>query len=192
MDIVERLIAYRNYTGYTNSQFADLANIPRPTLSQFLNGRNKRLSDDMTSKLHQAFPDLNILWLLFGEGDMLTDQNIKISEANIDENSDFFITDIPDYKESNVSKSVSENLTDSQANRKNQANSFKKNGEDPFETLKHEDFNENEGANFFAGQSCQKMSEAPVVPTDPSKRIKSIMVFYSDNSYEIFTPNSNK
>lgn len=28
----------------------------------------------------------------------------------------------------------------------------------------------------------------PVIPADPAKRIQSIMVFYSDNSYEIFTP----
>ncbi len=126
MDIVERLIAYRNYTGYSNSQFADLANIPRPTLSQFLNGRNKRLSDDMTSKLHQAFPDLNILWLLFGEGDMLTDKNIEISEANINENPTILDSNKIDYQNINIPGGSDENATNSQANRNNQPNSFKK------------------------------------------------------------------
>ncbi len=190
MDIVERLIAYRNYTGYSNSQFADLANIPRPTLSQFLNGRNKRLSDDMTSKLHQAFPDLNILWLLFGEGDMLTDKNIEISEANINENPTILDSNKIDYQNINIPGGSDENATNSQANRNNQPNSFKKNGEDPFEALKQEDSNGN--SNFLTGQPCQKISDAPVVPIDPSKKIKSIMVFYSDNSYEMFTPNSEK
>jgi len=87
MDIVDRLVAYRDYIGLTSSQFADKAGIPRPTLSQFLNGRNKRLSDDMTAKLHAAFPDLNILWLLFGEGDMVTSANIEISEGKNTEKS---------------------------------------------------------------------------------------------------------
>ena len=77
MDIAARLIAFKDWTELSNSQFADQAGIPRPTLSQFLNGRNKRLSDDLTAKLHAAFPMLNVMWLLFGEGDMLTDPNIQ-------------------------------------------------------------------------------------------------------------------
>lgn len=85
MDIVSRLIAFKNWTNLTSSQFADKARIPRPTLSQFINGRNKRLSDDLISKLHLAFPELNVLWLLFGQGEMLLNQNIQFSEPQIDD-----------------------------------------------------------------------------------------------------------
>ena len=31
----------------TNSQFADKCRIPRPTLSQILNGRNKKISEEI-------------------------------------------------------------------------------------------------------------------------------------------------
>ena len=71
MDIVGRLKEYIEYLGMQNSQFADKAQIPRPTLSQILNGRNKKISNELIDKLHYAFPNLNIMWLLFGDGEMV-------------------------------------------------------------------------------------------------------------------------
>lgn len=78
--IIERLIAFIGYTGLSNSQFADTAGIPRPSLSQMLHGRNKSLNNQMLGKLNEAFPNLNIMWLLFNQGNMLIDGNIEISE----------------------------------------------------------------------------------------------------------------
>lgn len=64
----------------TISQFADRCGIPRPTMSQLMNGRNKRISDEVINKIHNAYPDLSILWLMFGEGEMVSRRNIEISE----------------------------------------------------------------------------------------------------------------
>ena len=58
-------------TDISNSQFADSCKIPRPTLSQLLNGRNKKVSDEVIAKIHSAYPSLNIMWLMFGDGEML-------------------------------------------------------------------------------------------------------------------------
>ena len=58
-------------TGISNSQFADTCEIPRPTLSQLLNGRNKKVSDEVIGKIHRAYPSLNVMWLMFGDGEML-------------------------------------------------------------------------------------------------------------------------
>lgn len=80
MDIVSRLKKFIEFTGLPVSQFADNALIPRPTLSQILNGRNKKISNELISKLHDAFPSLNVMWLMFGDGDMLDSRNIEISE----------------------------------------------------------------------------------------------------------------
>lgn len=65
-----------------NSQFADKADVPRPSLSQILNGRNKKISNEFITKLHDAFPSLNVLWLLFGDGDMVNDKNIQFSDGS--------------------------------------------------------------------------------------------------------------
>lgn len=81
MDIVSRLRKFMDSQAITNSQFADTCGIPRPTLSQILAGRNKKISDELISKIHNGYPWLNVMWLLFGEGSMELNQNIRISEA---------------------------------------------------------------------------------------------------------------
>ena len=78
--IVERLKQYIAEKGLTNTQFADRAGIPRPTLSQILHGRNKTINDVLLRKLDAAFPDFNLSWLLFGRGDMRNIANSEISE----------------------------------------------------------------------------------------------------------------
>ncbi len=71
MDIVDRLNLFLNQTRISKSKFADRCGIPRPTVSQILSGRNKKISDDIISKIHTMYPRLSILWLMFGEGAML-------------------------------------------------------------------------------------------------------------------------
>ena len=80
MDLVSRLKHYLASRQISITQFADECGIPRPTGSQLLAGRNKKVSDEIISKIHSAYPDLNIVWLMFGEGNMVTDGNIEISE----------------------------------------------------------------------------------------------------------------
>ena len=80
MDIVSRLKEFINYESVAITQFADNCKIARPTLSQLLNGRIKKVSDELISKIHEAYPQLSVLWLMFGEGSMLHEGNFKISE----------------------------------------------------------------------------------------------------------------
>lgn len=174
MDIVERLIAYRDHTGLSNSQFADRAGIPRPTLSQFLNGRNKRLSDDFTAKLHQAYPELNILWLLFGEGDMVTGANIKISEAKYIPDESVEPLQIHDYEDpapygTNINPTFAAATTIKQT---------------PTES-----YNEPQQRQSAAAPAAVAAAAAAA---DPAKRVQYITVFYSDKSYEIFTPSPSQ
>lgn len=74
-NVAIRLKGFIDKMGLTNSQFADQCGIPRPSLSQILTGRNKKISDVIVGQIHTAFPRLSVLWLLFGEGDMLTPQS---------------------------------------------------------------------------------------------------------------------
>lgn len=66
----ERLKSFIEKKGLTYSQFADTCGIPRPSLSQILTGRNKKISDVVVGQIHNMFPELSIVWLLFGEGPM--------------------------------------------------------------------------------------------------------------------------
>lgn len=81
MDFVNRLKFFMESAKISISQFADTCSIPRPTMSQILNGRNKKISDELISKIHAAYPNLSVLWLMFGEGEMEINSNTQISEA---------------------------------------------------------------------------------------------------------------
>ncbi len=69
-NIAARLKEFMDSTGMNNSQFADTCGIPKPSLSQILSGRNKKISNQLLELLHAAFPELNVMWLVFGEGPM--------------------------------------------------------------------------------------------------------------------------
>lgn len=71
-NVAIRLKGFIDSQGLSHSQFADRCGIPRPSLSQILSGRNKKVSDVIIGQIHKAFPSLSVLWLLFGEGEMLS------------------------------------------------------------------------------------------------------------------------
>ena len=70
MELVNRLKLFLSTNNIAVTQFADICNIPRPTVSQIINGRNKKISDEIIAKIHNAYPELSIYWLMFGEGEM--------------------------------------------------------------------------------------------------------------------------
>ena len=82
MDIVSRLKMFLDQTGISNSQFADTCDIPRPTLSQLLNGRNKKVSNEVIDKIHRSYPSLNIMWLMFWDGKMLDSKEDGLANAD--------------------------------------------------------------------------------------------------------------
>lgn len=86
-NIATRLKLFFEFANITTSQFADNCGIARPTLSQILTGRNKKISDILIGQIHAAYPNLSILWLLFGEGDMLASDysNRQCQDDNNDE-----------------------------------------------------------------------------------------------------------
>lgn len=84
MDLVNRLRYFMENLRIPISQFADTCGIPRPTMSQLMNGRNKRVSDEIINKIHNGYPSLSILWLMFGEGEMEAATNTAISESQND------------------------------------------------------------------------------------------------------------
>ncbi|MDE5642536.1 MAG: helix-turn-helix domain-containing protein [Muribaculaceae bacterium] len=158
MDIVSRLKQYIDYTGLQNSQVADMAGIPRPTLSQLLTGRNKKVSNELIEKLHQAFPALNVLWLLFGDGDMETDANTQFSAR---QNCDF-------------SEEKTAHDAENMANSSASLNDF-----DPMAEISKKIENK------FTTETEPQEVQAVI---SSGRRVQSIMVFYSDNSFEVFEP----
>lgn len=174
MDIVSRIKKFMNLSQISSSQFADSCNIPRPTISQILNGRNKKISDEIIGKIHSSFPSLSMLWLMFGEGDMLIDQNIEISERknqlNLDEDNQQFVDNNLFTNSLGINFDCTENTS---------------------EKLNIDFADKNvqiEPSNNKKTNHTKQLSLSP----DSNKTIVNIMVFYSDNSFESFTPANKK
>ena len=186
MDVSQRLDLYRQSINLTISQMADMAGIPRPTLWQFLNGRNKTLRDDMAAKIHDTFPALNIMWLMFGEGPMALDQNIKISEAK----NDTLIE--PSERQAAENEQDSNSTIPNLFAQEIDGNSSRQGITAPIDspqglqgaTTAHPDVNKakiQQSVDTIAAATSSSLA-------DNHKRIQSIMVFYTDNSFEIFKP----
>lgn len=82
-DIVSRLKHFLQQMGINTSSFADVCGIPRPSFSQLLSGRNKKVSNEVIDKIHNAYPELSMMWLMFGDGDMLV-PNANMSQSGND------------------------------------------------------------------------------------------------------------
>ncbi len=182
MDIVSRMKLYMEHCHLTSSQFADNAGIPRPTLSQLFNGRNKsnegakKISSDIIRKLHDAYPSLNVMWLLFGDGDMEVGENNQFSEPQNGEDLDLNLFQDAENQEIEPQILFEDELSDFETKKSNEAILAEK----PRRTDK------------FIDPVADMRRERPTLPgslsPDKSKRVQSIMVFYSDNSFEIFKP----
>lgn len=172
-----------NFLQIANSQFADTCKIPRPTISQILNGRNKKISDELISKIHDAYPQLSVLWLMFGEGEMLLDTNIKISD---DKNQSTINFEQAQHSEEDVvmpqfdfGATLQENDSEKSTSTKKPENPHKIDFVEEKPTSQ-QSFNEK----YNQSTSQQSISLNP----NSNKKIQSIMVFYNDNSFEIFSP----
>lgn len=67
--IIDRLNRFLQVRNISRAEFADTCGIPRPTVTQILSGRNKKISNDIINAVHVAYPDVSVMWLLFGEGE---------------------------------------------------------------------------------------------------------------------------
>lgn len=84
IDLINKRVkeVVENKEGGNVSAFANKINVRQNTLSQYFN--NKRtLSLDVVLKTSQAYPDLNMNWLITGDGEMLVDSSSHISDVTM-------------------------------------------------------------------------------------------------------------
>ena len=187
MDFVSRLKQFLELKQIPITQFADNCRIPRPTLSQLLNGRNKKVSDEVIGKIHDAYPTLSILWLMFGEGEMFrgeitdpTEAHSSATESTLQEPEAYERSQMgnalfEDMFNNDDTESKSEILSDSPTTIK-----F------PQESDANNNYAENPGDNIM--KSTVTAIKNRVQSTGEKKQIVNIIVYYDDNSFEAFVP----
>lgn len=177
--------------GIPSSQFADSCRIPRPTFSQILNGRNKKISDQIIRQIHEAYPNISISWLLFNEGAMLLDQSINLenstSESETDSSSHSDNNDSL-YSNSELDNENSENPSFEKAtkpsvyseeNKYSKENALNSPSKEREHTIKEE------------VKSILKNAEilSEIAKNGPKcRKVVSVTVYYDDSTFETFRP----
>ena len=171
MDIVSRLKMFLEQAGISNSQFADTCDIPRPTLSQLLNGRNKKVSNEVIDKIHRAYPTLNVMWLMFGDGEMLQRGSDTLSPS---------VMDTTDRNESpieeNGQRAISFDDDPPMGYRSAASKSQQRPASPSIETLQ----------SMMRSAAVRTPKRGSVA--DNERRVVNIFVFYNDGRFEQFEP----
>ena len=187
MDIISRLNQFLTYTGLTSSAFAEAINIPKPSLSQILNGRNKKLSNEFIEKIHFAFPKLNIMWLLFNSGNMIEDEETNKENGN-DLSNNGVRKEESTYPNIFSEANVLHNFT------------HKNTTSEPVPLFDYK--KDHTPSNKFHASNTTRNSDTPhpsrtnpehaiSMNTIPPKRITSIIVYYDDSTFETFKCSEN-
>jgi len=178
--ILFRLKQFLASTGLSSTQFADKAGIPRPTFSQLLHGRNKSINNQILVKLDENFPELNTLWLLFGRGSMHVNSNSEISEAQ-NSDSDGLLKSQPTAM-AHVTEEKKTEYRRSQGLQTTTISDLL--GQNMRQQPEKADTPSDSGA-WSASVLCSPADEDT---PKSGKKITSIIVLYSDSSFETFLP----
>lgn len=175
-NVAIRLKGFIDSLGISYSQFADQCGMPRPTLSQLLNGRNKKISDVLVGQIHKAYPELSVLWLMFGEGPMLQDshrssfKNSSAADSGIGNESE----NAPDGTE--IATEVSQNPEYENLKALNMAT-------EGYENLVNK-IVEYESKISELHLQIENLTKNP-------RRVTQIIVYYDDSTFEAFLPYSD-
>lgn len=180
-NVADRLKTFIEAKGLTYSQFADTCGIPRPSLSQLMTKRNKKISDVLVGQIHNMFPELSILWLLFGEGPMENWEDINKSTHSTHRGDDEIKDGLFSIEES--PKSESKKIVFS-SQRPEESKFFKDNG------LRN--YPESSQASDLKIEKLQSkikelQSQIDNLKKNPRK-VSHITVYYDDSTFETFFP----
>lgn len=197
MDLVSRLKRYLDSRQISITQFADECGIPRPTGSQLLAGRNKKVSDEIIGKIHAAYPELNVVWLMFGEGNMVSGQNIETSEPQNAPSEPQIVHQEPiaqtidfgmDFDEEMQPKSPEKNSEPSAATAEPaQASTTTFTFASPAETPVPAS-TPGSRASITSDPTDDGADDSITLTTGKGKRVTGIVVYYDDCTYESFIP----
>ena len=67
--MLERLQQIRDYYNLPQQLFAQKLELSPSTISSIFTGRTKP-GNNLVQAIHRAFPEINIVWLMFGEGEI--------------------------------------------------------------------------------------------------------------------------
>lgn len=158
----------------TQKTFASELCIAEATLSGIFNGRT-RPTHLTVNAIHERFPEVNISWLMFGEGEMYASQ-VQTSETRVEPSSVTENTDTPADLLSSIHATtvLAEHI----------------NGMPESNTMPEHHYAQASMPNTVQAMQMQ----APQIKyiekyiDKPRRKITEIRIFFDDGTYETFTP----
>ena len=156
----DRIIQIMNAEGLTPSRFAVEIGIQRAAMSHITSGRNNP-SLDVVTRILERFPSINPNWLLFGSGNMKENQ-IKDNSATLSTSGSQPLVNTPDLfaNPSNIRPQIE----------------------------KKTEYRTDSSDKRTSHPLIVPEKETIIIKESPVRKIEKIMIFYSDNTYEIFNP----
>lgn len=178
-----RLKHFIDHLGLNSSTFADKCGIPRPSFSQILSGRNQKVSNLLIGKIHDAYPDLSLYWLMFGQGDMLISGPASPFEPEFNPEMHDMDTPVAPYTDVVIATSPSHEEKIPADDEEMQADSIlsdRNSGVLLRQILEQQT------------EMAQTLAEIKVAnedkKSDKPRKVASITIFYDDSSFETFIP----
>lgn len=104
----DRILEIMKRNNMTQQEFAAALEISPATLSNIFNGKTNPTNNHVMA-IHKRFPQINVNWLMFGEGNMFTIENVGFENTSSIEN-DLFANACSDI---NTVDNCKHSLTDS-------------------------------------------------------------------------------
>lgn len=162
--------------GMTQQEFANATGISPAGLSNIFNGRTNPTYGHL-SKIHENFPEVNIAWLFFGEGEMLNPETPKGAdgEGQVENTTrgDAAASSTENTVPSSTIVGYADGMEYSTANIQN--GDFQRTGR----TV----------SGISVGEPARETIREIVKYTDkPQRKITEIRIFFDDGTYETFGP----
>ena len=77
--MTDRILAIIKYFNFSPSDFAEEIGVQRSSISHLISGRNKP-SLEFVQKILNRFPEINPDWILSGQGEMIKNNNMPVSD----------------------------------------------------------------------------------------------------------------
>lgn len=81
----DRILEIMKRNNMTQQEFAAALEISPATLSNIFNGKTNPTNNHVMA-IHKRFPQINVNWLMFGEGNMFTIENVGFENTSSIEN----------------------------------------------------------------------------------------------------------
>ena len=161
----------------TQAEFADLIGVSRSSITHLMTGRNKS-SDTVVSRTLSAFPDINWIWLLHGDGNMYLEHTTAPMQRLLFEDDDL---------ESHNPTTNFEQLN--LENQKQTTNPIKENNmlESDIQRLLA-----NEDAMRKSPEVIPMSNENKIPVAAGGKKIKKVVFFYTDKTFEEYYPQEDE